>query len=377
MVYSPNEAVIDLSALIFNLRQVKALVGPETKIMGIVKSDAYGHGLLQASESLEREGIHYLGVAHTREAMALRREGVKAPIVILSGIRSRGEAAQAVDSNLTPVIFDLGMAESLNREADQRGKQVGIQLKVDTGMGRLGLTMNEIPRFIERLFEFRALLLEGLTSHLSSADEADEDYTRFQIENFKKSIETVRGKGLALPLNNLANSAGIMRYKASHFDMVRPGIMLYGGLPSPDFKSPVKLKPAMHFRGQVLQVRDLPDNSPVSYGRTYLTKGTRKLAVVSAGYGDGLPRSLSNRGKVLIGGKKVPIVGRVCMNMTLCDVTSLKEVTSGREAVFMGSQGNELILGDHLAGWGETISYEIFCSIGQRNHRRYIPWKND
>jgi alanine racemase len=164
----------------------------------------------------------------------------------------------------------------------------------------------------------------------------------------------------------------MMAHKNSHFDMVRPGIMLYGGLPSPQFRTPTKLKPVMHFKGTILQIRDFPDQTPVSYGRTYFTKGRQNIAVLSAGYGDGLPRSLSNRGKVLAGGEDRDIVGRVCMNMTMVNVSDMKNVVAGQEVVFLGEQGHGCITGDALAGWAETISYEVFCSIGQKNGKEYI-----
>lgn len=178
--------------------------------------------------------------------------------------------------------------------------------------------------------------------------------------------------GLGLPLNNLANSAGIIGYKEAHLGMIRPGITLYGGLPSPEYKSPVTLKPVMHFNGRIQQIRDLPDKTPVSYGRTYHTKGLRRLAVLSAGYGDGLPRSMSNIGDALIKGKRVPIVGTICMNLTICDITGIDYVKPGEPVVFLGSQGHETITGDDLARWSGTISYEVFCSIGQRNRKEYL-----
>ncbi|MFH1349777.1 MAG: alanine racemase [Pseudomonadota bacterium] len=226
--------------------------------------------------------------------------------------------------------------------------------------------------FLERISTYKGLILEALTSHLSSADDPDSHFTEVQIHQFKKAIEIGHAMGFDLPLNNLANSAGVMAHKNSHFNLVRPGIMLYGGLPSPGFKNSLPLKTAMGFKGQILQIRDLPGQTPISYGRTYHTKGRQRIAVLSAGYGDGLPRSLSNRGKVLVGGRKVQIVGRVCMNMMMADVTGMTEVLPGSEVLFLGTQGDEIITGDQMAKWSETISYEIFCSIGQRNFREYV-----
>ncbi len=371
MLQSYNRVIIDLSALVHNLNQVKKLVGRETKIMGVVKSDAYGHGMVPVSRVLEENGIDSLGVAFLHEALELRDKGLKSPIVILCGIETREDAREVVDKGLTPVLYDLAPAEALAEACDRSGKRIRIHLKVDTGMGRLGIPDSDLLPLMRKFKALKPLHLEALTSHLSTADETEKTYTKDQIKRFTKAIEIGRAMGLELPLNNLANSAGIMAHKDSHFDMVRPGIMLYGGLPSPQFRTPTKLKQVMHFKGRILQIRDFPDHTPVSYGRTYFTKGLQKIAVLSAGYGDGLPRSVSNRGKVLVGGEKRDIVGRVCMNMTMANVSGMKDVMAGKEVEFLGTQGDHSITGDELAGWAETISYEIFCAIGQKNGREY------
>jgi alanine racemase len=370
---SPNRVSVDLSALVHNLNQVKALLNPGTRIMGVVKSDAYGHGLLPVSKALEMNGVDCLGVAHVEEALEVRKNGIRCPIVVLCGIQTREGARAVIDKNFTPVVFDLDTVGLLADEGSRTGKKIHVQLKVDTGMGRLGIQYSDVTHFLRKMSEYKNIYLEGLTSHLSSADEIAEDFTGRQIEMFRRAIETVRAMGVELPLNNLANSAGVMGYEDSHFDLVRPGIMLYGGKPSPEFSSRLRLRPVMNFSGRILQVRDLQDQTPVSYGRTYYTKGPRKIAIVSAGYGDGIPRSLSNTGKVLVRGRKCDILGRVCMNMMVCDVTGLKGVVAGDEVVFLGTQGDETITGDDMARWGKTISYEIFCAIGQRHTRDYVP----
>ena len=372
MARSPNIVEIDLGSIIHNLNQVKRLLDPKTMIMGIVKSDAYGHGLLQVSKLLEENGVHSLGVAHLHEALELRKTGIKLPIVILCGIRSREDAKETVYNYLTPVVFNLHSAELLAKEAARKGKRVDIHLKIDTGMGRLGINHKDAGPFMKKIMEYPSLNLQALMSHLSSAEDPDSGFTGDQIGNFKSAIDAGHAMGLDLPFNNLANSAGIMAHKSSHFNMVRPGIMLYGGLPSPEFHPPSALKPVMGFRGQVLQIRDFKDNIPVSYGRKYYTEGPKKIAVVSAGYGDGVPRSMSNRGKVLIAGEKVSIVGTVCMNMIMCDITGISDVMPGDEAVFLGSQGDKTITGDDMAEWSDTISYEIFLSIGQRAIKEYL-----
>jgi alanine racemase len=367
----PNTVRIDPSALTYNLQQVRKLVGKNVGIMGIVKSDAYGHGLIPVSQTFQKGGIDYLGVAYLHEAIELRKEGITVPIVILCGILTRDEARTVVRMGLIPVLFDLRAAEIMNQECEREGKKTAVHLKVDTGMGRLGFPSRDIGTVIEKFQTFRHLDLQAFTSHLSSADEDSNDFTEAQIASFQEAIKAARSMGLDLSANSLSNSAGVMSHKRAHFDVARPGIMLYGGAPSPQFPCPVSLKPAMHFTGRILQIRDLPDRTPVSYGRTYHTQGQRRTAVLSAGYGNGLPRSISNRGFVLIRGKAAPIVGTVCMNLTICDVTGLDEVTSGEAAVFLGSQGRARITGDDMARWAGTISYEIFCSIGQRNPREY------
>ena len=372
MRYLPNIVKIDLSAVVENLSQVRRLLDPKTKIMGIVKSDAYGHGLLPVSRVLEGEGVQCLGVAHLHEALELRQNGIKIPIVILCGIKTREECNEVVEKDLTPVVYDMNIAELLSTEGVRKGKRVPIQLKVDTGMGQLGMPLESVESFIKKIMKYAGLHPEALISHLSSADESNADFTKIQIDNFKRAIELCKDLGLEFPLNNLANSAGIMAHKDAHFNMVRPGIMLYGGMPSPDFPSKVDIRPVMGFHGRILQIRDHPDGSPISYGRTFHTKGYQKIAVISAGYGDGLPRRISNKGWMLIKGKRVNMVGSVCMNMVMADITGMKDIRPGEEVVFLGRQGDEMIQGDEFAEWGETIAYEIFCSIGRRAPREYM-----
>ena len=371
MQYSPNTITIRLSALGHNLNQVRTLIDSETQVMGMVKSDAYGHGLVPVSQYLEKRGIDALGVAHLYEALELRDNGIKLPIVLFCGLQSREEAEVAIDKGITPLVFDMDSVELLAEEAGRKNKKINIQVKIDTGMGRLGIPHQDIGPFLKNLSTYNNLYLEGLASHLSSADETDPSFTKAQIAHFKKAVDSGRSMGLDLPLNNLANSAGIMAHKDSHFNMVRPGVMLYGGLPSPEFRPPLQLESVMTLKGLILQIRDLPDNTPVSYGRTYYTKGPQRLAVTSAGYGDGLFRWLSNKGSALIKGERVNIVGRVCMNLIVCDITPLKNVRPGDEVIFLGAQGESRITGDDMARWADTISYEVFCSIGQKASKEY------
>ncbi|MGD9158207.1 MAG: alanine racemase [Desulfobacteraceae bacterium] len=372
MIISPNKLTVDLDSLVYNLGQIKSCTEKETKIMGVVKSDAYGHGLVSVSKTLEKKGVCCLGVSYMEEAVELRKEGIKAPIIVLCGIETDEEAGAAVENAITPVVFDSGAAEKLEKAARTKGRKVKIHIKIDTGMGRLGIDCNKTAGFLKDIMGFPFLETEALMSHFSSADEEDRSFTQGQILKFKDMINEARGMGMNLKFNHLANSAGIVAYKDSHFDMVRPGIMLYGGLPSPGFKTEVKLKPVMNLKGRILQIRDFKDKTPVSYSRTYYTDGAKKIAVVSAGYADGIPRCLSNRGKVLAGGMPADITGNICMNMLSCDVTGIDNIKAGDECVIMGSQGGKTITGDDIAGLCKTISYEIFLSIGRSLEREYI-----
>ncbi len=372
MTGTSNTVKIDLSAIAHNLNQVRRLIAPGTRVMGIVKSDAYGHGLVEVSKVLEKNQIDHLGVSFLHEAMELRKNFVRTPISILCGIESVEDAGVVIEKDLIPVVFDIRSAEIISEEAKRRGKKAGIHVKIDTGMGRLGFNYDETGQVLRKIMEMPNLRIESLLSHLSSADEEGCEFTEAQIGRFKKAIDISREIGLNLPLNSLANSAGIMAYKDSHFDMVRPGIMLYGGLPSQGFSAPVPLKQAMEFRARVLQIRDLPGKTPVSYGRRYYTKGNKKIAVISAGYSDGLPRSLSNKGNALIEGHKTDIVGTVCMNILECDITGLNNIKPGDECVLLGAANKEIITGDDIAAAAGTISYEIFLSIGAKAKKEYV-----
>lgn len=372
MIERPNRLTIDLSALVHNLNQVRSLTGDGVRVMGIVKSDAYGHGLLPVARALEKNGVDALGVAHLHEALLLRDDGIRLPVVILSGIQTREEIRETVARDLTPVLFDLETAESLAREGLEQGKRTRIHLKLDSGMGRLGIGPDDVAPFLRKILTLKGVKIEALLSHLSCADVPEDDFTTVQVGIFRTAVAGARSLGLDPPLNNLANSAAVMDRRNALFSMVRAGIMLYGGLPRPGFRSPVPLKPAMRLKTRILQVREMPAGTPISYGRTYYTEGPRRIAILSAGYGDGLPRRLSNRGKVLIRGRRAPIVGRICMNLTVCDVTNVGHVEKGEEAVLLGPQGKDVITGDDLARWADTISYEVFCSIGHHNPKEYV-----
>jgi len=371
MNISPNKITINLSALQHNLIKIRELVDKKTKIMGVVKSDAYGHGLMPIARELEKNHIDSLAVDYLSEATKLRNAGVKIPVVILLGISTLKEAKEVALYDLIPLVYDIDSARILSEKGKSSGKVVKVYLKIDTGMGRLGIDFRETGFFVQQLKEMKGIKVEGLFSHLSSADEQDALFTNAQINNFKQAISVSRSLGVDLTMNSLANSAGIMRYKKAHFDVVRPGIILYGGLPSTDFVNPPSLQQVMEFHSRIIQVRTVEHGTPISYGRTFYTDGLRKIALISAGYADGLSRSLSNKGYVLIHGQKARIIGRVCMNLTVADVTAIKDVKKGDRVCFLGKDKGDVITSDDIARWANTISYEVLCALGSKNNRKY------
>ena len=367
-----NIVKIELGAIAYNFKIIRRFLPDRVKIMGIVKSDAYGHGLVQVAKLLSEEGVDYLGVAYPLEAYELIRSGIQTPIMILCGFQNKEEARLIISHHIIPVIWEDEMAYILDKEARERKKIVPVLIKVDTGMGRLGIPYEEIGDFIKGISSMKMLEIKGLLSHLSSADKPNDAFTKRQIKVFKKAVNICHKMGLNLSMNSLANSAGIINYsKESFFDVVRPGIILYGGLPSPDLDAPFEFRQAMQFVGKILQIRKVPPKTPISYGRTYHTQTEERIAIVSGGYGNGIPRSISNKGYVIIRDKRAPILGQVCMDLTICNITHIENAMIGDDVIFMGGAKRERICPDDIARWANSISYEILCSVGKINKREY------
>jgi len=339
-------------------------------MLAVVKADAYGHGLLPVARTLARAGVDYLGVGSLEEGLALRQAGLTLPILLLLGIMPR-EAERAVAADLEVVLFRRDVALALAAAARSQVKPAKAHLKVDTGMGRLGLLSGEVPEFLAGLREFRQLEVLGLISHLAVADEEDKAYTLKQLQEFTGLLAAARGQGWALPLSHLSNSAALWELKEAHLDLVRPGLMLYGSPPSPRRPPPLTLKPVMTLATEVLQVKRLPPGSSISYGCTYTTPDWCDLAVLPVGYCNGYSRLLSNRGAALIRGRRVPIRGRVCMNLTMVEVTGIPGVEPGDRVTLLGQDQNERISAEELAAWADTISYEVYCLLGAANLRLY------
>jgi alanine racemase len=371
MLTSMVDLAVDLSALRHNYRQLRRLCAAGVKLMAVVKADAYGHGLLPAARALAAEGADYLGVGSLEEGLVLRQAGLNLPVLLLLGILP-AEAGPAVAADLDVSLFRLDVAQALAAAAGAQGKKAGVHLKVDTGMGRLGLTPGEVLPFLEGLRAYPQLEILGLISHLAVADREDKSYTLRQLEQFTGLLQAGRDRGWELPLSHIANSAALWELKDAHFAMVRPGIMLYGSPPAPERHLPVDLQPVMSLTTQVLQVKRLPPGASISYGCTFTTTDYCDLAVLPVGYANGYSRLFSNRGEVLIRGRRAPIRGRVCMNLTMVEVTHLPEVRAGEPVVLLGQSDGARLTGDELAGWAQTISYEIYLALGNANPRRYL-----
>ncbi len=358
-------AEIDLSALHYNLEIVRK-ISDKRPVIAVVKADAYGHGSIEIARSLARLGVVHFAVAYTGEAKVLRDSGITAEIIVLF---DRSNASDYFTYGLVPVIQDMETARKFSREAVKRSKSIRVHLKVDTGMGRLGFRPEQTVSAAMEIAGLEGIRLEGLMSHFSEADLADRSYASYQINLFNEVRGAISNK-LGRPImSHIANSAAVLSLKDALMDAVRPGLLLYGASP---FQDGFGLRPLMTIKTHVLAVRDLCAGTPVSYGRTFVTKCDSKIAVIPVGYADGFSRLFSNNGEMLVRGRRAPVAGRVCMDVTMLDVTSVGEVCEGDEVIILGRQGNEQITAAELAARIGTIPYEIFTSLGGRARRKYV-----
>ncbi|MBI4400350.1 MAG: alanine racemase [Nitrospirae bacterium] len=368
--HSLTVATIDLSALAHNLVQIRRRLSPSCDILAVVKADAYGHGAVGISQALVRSGINRLGVATIDEGLALREAGVRVSVLVMGAVLPN-QLPDLMAHQLTPVIHDPSIAARFAELAQSRPEPYPVHVKVDTGMGRLGLRPEEVLPMLQSPSFKGPLRAEGLMTHLADADNQNPEFTMAQLTRFRSVVGQLAAAGLSLPLLHVANSAAIFRHPSAHFSLVRPGIMLYGYSPIPVIESPPDLRPVLSLTTQVVQVRALAPGESVSYNRAFVATRSSRIAVLPIGYADGYNRSLSNRGHVLIHGCEARIVGRVCMDMTMVDVTDIPSVMPGDEAVLIGRQGSRQISAADLAAWLETIPYEILCAIGPRAPRVY------
>lgn len=367
----PTIAEIDLDAIAFNMRQIRKLVGPQVKICPAVKADGYGHGAVEVSRTVLDAGAEMLGVATLEEALELREAGIDAPIIILQCV-VEDDVGQLVRSNLNTMVCDRDFASALCKEARAAGKAAKVHIKVDTGMGRIGVRPEDAVAFALELSKMPGLEIEGVFTHFPSADEEDLTFSREQIRQFTDITRAIEAAGVRIQLHHMANSAAILNLPESYFDMVRPGIMLYGLYDSEHVSREVTLRQSMTLKTKIVFLRELHPGRTVSYGRTFTTSRSTLVATIPIGYADGYNRLLSNRAPALVRGKRVPIIGRVCMDQTMLDVTDVPGVALGDEVVLYGSQGNEHISIEGIAALLGTISNEVICAVSRRVPRVYV-----
>ncbi len=376
--FSFNRVEIDLSALQENFLSIQKAVGLRVKVMAIVKSDAYGHGLVPCAQALYRAGARTFGVAEVWEGVELRKAGLEADIVVLLGGTAESYE-EIVRHTLTPVVYDVDFLTGLSNLAARMQSEVKVHLKVDVGMGRLGVLPEEVESYVSLIRRLPGITLAGFLSHFPAADESGAvQKTNDQTLQFKDLLAKMKKGKSGSSVAHIANSAALIYFPDSRLDMVRPGISLYGYFPdaSParakNFLSTLELLPVMSFKSRVIQVKELGPGSGISYGHTFITSRKSRIAVLPVGYADGYLRRLSNRAQVLIGGRRAPVCGRVCMNATMVDTTDLPPVHVGDEVVLLGKQGETAITADDIAQWMETISYEVLCLFGVSNEKNYV-----
>ncbi len=361
-------ADVDLDALAHNVRQVKGFVGDRVQVMAVVKADAYGHGMVPVARAALQAGATRLAVHRVQEGVALRRAGIQAPILLL-GYAALRAVELVVQYRLTPTVLTREFLDALNALAPQG---FPVHVKVDTGMGRFGLLPHEVVDFLRygRRYAPR-LFFEGLYTHFATADEADTTYLHHQWRVFRQVLSQAQEAGFHFPLKHACNSAATFALPEAHLDAVRPGIALYGMRPSLEWETPVPLRPVLSLKSRVARVRVLPPGSSIGYGRTYRTPRAQRVALVPVGYGDGYVRALSNRGYVLLRGKRVRILGRVSMDQIVVDADPVPDAAMEDEVVLIGSQGEERITAEEVAAWANTINYEVTTLLQPRVARFY------
>ncbi len=365
----PAWAEIDLDNLIKNYKLIRKVV-KDKKIISVVKADAYGHGAVEVSKVLEELNTDYLAVATLEEGIELRVNGISKPILIFGYIFPK-QVNYLLDFSLTPTIFSLDIAKELDNLCQMRNEKTNVHIKIDTGMGRVGVNWDESLEFIKEINKLKNLKIEGLYAHFSSADEKDKSFTRIQFERFEKIINKLEKEGIEIPLKHHGNSATVIDLPEYILDGVRCGIMLYGLKPSDEVKN-IKLNPVMSIKAKIIFLKKVKKDTPISYGRTFYTKKESLIGTIPVGYADGYPRLLSNRGYVVYKDKRVKIVGRVTMDQFMIDLTKFKDARVGDDVIIIGKDVKESVSADELAKKCKTINYEIVTRIGKRLPRVYL-----
>ncbi|MEW5894313.1 MAG: alanine racemase [Candidatus Omnitrophota bacterium] len=376
---------VDLGAIRHNFRAIRKLtdqrkVGSRIsvkkackdccpQILSVVKADSYGHGMLPAARELVKSGTDFLGVSEVSEGVVLRQNGVKKSVLVLE-TPLPSALKQIVDYDLIATVCAYGTASALNAYARSLNKKAAVHVKVDTGMGRLGVRYQDACDFIKKISSLSHLDVQGIYTHFPVAD-TDQEFTVKQIDIMSDIVHQLDREGLIIPYIHGANSIGMTRYDTRIFNVVRPGLMLYGLYPAKGYERVIALKPAMSVKARVIFVKMVEKDRGISYGHTFVSKKNMKVATLSIGYNDGFMRAFSNKADVLIGGKRCKVLGRVTMDQIVVDVTGVENARIGSEAVIIGKQKKEIVSADELAGYANTINYEIVCSLGNRLPRVY------
>lgn len=372
--YSRVYARIDLDAIASNMERMKQNLKPDTKIMAVIKADGYGHGAVQIAQMLEV--VPYIwgfAVATLDEAVVLRAEGIQKPILVL-GCVFPDQYMEMLKHDIRMNVYTEEMAVSISQMAERENMTAYMHIKLDTGMARLGFDINEESvDTITRIAGLKNVCMEGIFTHFAKADETDKTFTQKQVKDFIWMTEQLQENNVTFQYEHCANSAAIIDVAEANFDLVRAGISTYGLYPSEEVnKDNVMLKPALALKGHVAFVKEIPTGTPISYGGTYISERDMKIATIPVGYADGYPRSLSNVGSVLIRGKKAPIVGRVCMDQFMVDVTDIEGVSFGDTVTLIGKDGNETITVEELSELSGRFNYEFVCDLGKRIPRVFV-----
>lgn len=368
----PTRAEINAAALKENLTAIRKHIGPGVKVMGIVKANAYGHGLVEISKSLVAEGIDYLGVGFLDEGIALRQSGIRVPILVLGGVLG-DQVKDFLAHDLEITVSSIELAKRIDRDVNSNAKRKArVHLKIDTGMERIGVRAENALAFAQEAANLLHLEIVGIYSHFATAEEKDKSFARYQLIRFASAVNAIEASGIKVPLKHIANSGAILDLADASFSMVRPGIMLYGIYPSKETSRSVSLQPVLSWRSKVVFIKEVPAHTSVSYGRTYFTPRATRIATIPLGYGDGYSRMLSGKAEVLIHGKRYPVVGTICMDQMMVDIGKGSGIHVGDDVTLIGDEGNESITAWELAEKLGTNPYEVLCMIAARVPRTVL-----
>ncbi len=363
----PVWAEVDVTAIKHNVLEIKRLLRPTVKFCAVVKADGYGHGAVAAAKATLAAGADYLAVAILNEALELRTAGITGPILIL-GFTPSNQAALVVEHDITQTVYSLKIAQALSAAAAAAGKIAKVHVKIDTGMGRLGIRPGDAALFTSAVKALPGIEIEGIFSHFATADSSDKTYPREQMVQFRYALAAIETQGLHIPIRHMANSTATLEMPEAHLDMVRPGIILYGLWPSVEVTHPINVRPAMALKCKVAHVKEVSAGTGISYGRTYITPQPGKIATLPIGYADGWSRLLSGKTDILIRGQRAPLVGSICMDQCMADVSDIPGVETGDTAVLFA---NTILTADEVAAKLGTINYEVVSTVGRRVPRLY------